>query len=57
MNNKEFAQTDKVFIQACDCAGIKPTTRQASKWRMKRGVAWGYRTQAIKIIKENENKK
>jgi len=40
MTNKEFAQKNDAFIDACVRAGIKPTQRQASKWRMKKGKAW-----------------
>jgi hypothetical protein len=38
--NKDFAKTDTKFREACEKAGITPTARQASKWRMKRGKAW-----------------
>jgi len=40
MTNAEFANTDKVFREACEKADIKPTRRQASKWRRKVGLAW-----------------
>jgi hypothetical protein len=53
MTNAEFAKTDRTFIKACKLAGLeKPTTRQASKYRMKRGLAWDKRKEALKIIKE-----
>jgi len=35
-----FSQTDEAFQAACEKAGIPATTRQASKWRRKRGLAW-----------------
>lgn len=38
--NKSFAKTDKVFIEACNRAGVQPTTRQASKYRNRRGLAY-----------------
>lgn len=38
-NNKEFS-TDKSFILACATAGIEPTTRQASKYRREKGLAF-----------------
>jgi len=43
--NAEFAKTDKKFIEACDQVlnryqNFKPSTRQASKWRMRKGIAW-----------------
>ncbi len=40
MTNKEFSETDDVFRAACVKAKIMPTTRQASKWKMKKGKAW-----------------
>lgn len=40
MTNAQFANEDGTFIEACLKAGVKPTKRQASKWRMKRGRAW-----------------
>ena len=40
MTNREFALTDEKFRQACERAGIRPTARQASKWRGKTGKAW-----------------
>jgi len=38
--NAHFAKTDKVFQQACESVEIKPTARQASKYRNKRGLAF-----------------
>jgi hypothetical protein len=40
MTNKEFAETNKAFQKACENAGVKPTPRQASKYRNKKGKAW-----------------
>ena len=40
MTNKEFADKNKEFRDACARAGVEPTRRQASKWRMKKGLAW-----------------
>lgn len=40
VTNKKFVEVDKVFISACERAGIKPTSRQASKWRNKKGLAF-----------------
>jgi hypothetical protein len=39
MTNRDFAKT-KGFVEACVKAGIEPTTRQASKYRRKMGVAY-----------------
>ncbi|KKM21340.1 hypothetical protein LCGC14_1636480 [marine sediment metagenome] len=54
MTNSEFAGEDKTFINACnmvteefpkmkntnDFTEFQATTRQASKWRMKKGIAY-----------------
>ena len=40
MTNREFALKDEKFRAACQRAGIPPTSRQASRWRMKHGKAW-----------------
>lgn len=40
MTNKEFAEKDKLFHKACEIAKIKPTHRQASKFRNKKGLAF-----------------
>ena len=33
MTNKQFANKDKLFREACDLAKVVATPRQASKWR------------------------
>lgn len=38
--NRVFAKNNAAFIAACSKAGTEPTTRQASKFRNKRGVAY-----------------
>ena len=40
MTHKEFSETDNVFKEACKRAGVLPTTRQASKWHLKKGRAY-----------------
>lgn len=40
MTNKKFANEDKVFKDACEKAGVEPTTRQASKFLNKKGLAY-----------------
>lgn len=40
MSNKKFSVTIKVFKEHCEKAGVKPTARQASKWRRKVGRAY-----------------
>ena len=38
--NEKFAKEDSAFNQACEKVGIKPTARQASKCRNKKGSAY-----------------
>jgi hypothetical protein len=38
--NVQFAEKNDEFRVACEKVEIKPTGRQASKWRMKKGKAW-----------------
>jgi len=40
MTNRQFAKTNGEFQKACKQVGLEPTTRQASKWRRKLGLAW-----------------
>lgn len=40
MTNKEFSETNEHFIEACERVDIKPTVRQASKWRNHKGLAY-----------------
>jgi len=40
MDNREFAAISKEFIKACEKAGVNPTKRQASKFRMRKGKAY-----------------
>lgn len=40
MTNREFAKTNEDFQEACKHVKLKPTTRQASKWKMRKGLAW-----------------
>ena len=40
VNNRTFAATNAEFRAACERAGIQPTQRQASKWRLGFGKAW-----------------
>lgn len=38
--NKVFAMKDKGFLAACEKAGVQPTARQASKFRLGKGAAF-----------------
>ena len=50
VTNKMFAKDDSFFNKACGVAGVKSTTRQASKFRMSKGLAYKHRKQ----VKEEE---
>ena len=47
MTNSEFAKQNEVFIKACELAGVTITSRQASKFRRKQGLAYKKRQMAI----------
>jgi len=53
MTNREFSEKDKVFRDSCREADIPATQRQASKWHMKRGLAYMV-GRPIVISKEKE---
>lgn len=40
MRNKVYIKHNKFFISACQRMGVKPTTRQASKFRRKTGIVY-----------------
>ena len=40
MTNRQFSEKDQNFKNACVKAGVAPTVRQASKFRMKQGLAY-----------------
>ena len=40
MTNQLFSMNDKTFLKACKAAKIKPSSRQASKYQNKKGIAW-----------------
>ena len=48
--NQEFARTDRVFKMACELANIEPTTRQASKFRARKGTAIKFQGEAAKAV-------
>ena len=43
ITNKHFALKNEWFRAACVKAGVEPTTRQASKWRLKKGKAYAFK--------------
>jgi hypothetical protein len=40
VTNKQFATTNQHFINECSKVEVKPTSRQASKFRNKKGKAF-----------------
>jgi len=40
MRNETHAKFNKFFLSACKRMGVKPTTRQASKFRRKTGIVY-----------------
>ena len=40
MTNKKFAEKSEEFRAACKLAGLNPTSRQASKYRNQKGLAY-----------------
>ena len=42
MTNREFADKDQNFKDACENARCEPTSRQAAKFRNKKGTAYMY---------------
>lgn len=47
MTHREFAGTNEVFKLACELAKVKPTVRQASKFRSKRGSAYTFKKETV----------
>jgi hypothetical protein len=54
VKNMVFAKTDTLFLTACECAKLKPTTRQGSKWRNEKGRAFACRFEATSKMKQGE---
>lgn len=40
IDNAVYARTNKAFKKACERVKLQPTKRQASKYRMKKGLAY-----------------
>jgi len=60
MTNLEYSQSNKLFQKACEVASeklgneIKPTQRQASKYRNKSGSAFTYKGEASAILAQEK---
>jgi len=52
MTNNEFSRKDPIFIKACELASIPTTSRQASKYRNEKGIAYATRREAIRFTKK-----
>lgn len=50
MTNRQYAQKDLVFRKACELAKVKPTQRQVSKYRMRKGSAYLKRRDATEHL-------
>jgi len=56
MTNNEFAKTNNEFLKACESVthfdryqDFRPSKRQASKWRRKKGIAWKVANRQINL--------
>ncbi len=56
VKNAEFALKNEVFVEACKQAGVDNTTRMASRWRNKRGTAYGFKASAKAVIAKGKKK-
>ena len=50
MNNQNFALINTLFFDCCKRANTKPTSRQASKFRLKKGAAYKIGVLGMKYI-------
>ena len=48
--NREFVKENKLFRKACEIASINPTSRQASKFRRHKGIAYKHQGKAQSAI-------
>lgn len=49
-----FCKTNTDFVAACEKAEVPPTSRQAAKWRAKKGKAWASRNIVAEAAVEPE---
>ena len=50
--NRQYSKEDSAFGKACVVANVKATTRQASKFRRKTGIAWKVRAGKASQLKD-----
>jgi hypothetical protein len=53
--NQEFAKTNADFLACCTSAGVEPTKRQASKFRMRKGRAYLEWKRGVRARSETDN--
>jgi len=56
ITNAQFKE-DNLFTEACTCADIPPTTRQASKYRRGLGLAVRFKQRASTIVNQKRIQK
>ena len=56
MTNNEFSKKNEVFKKACLLANIPTSSRQASKFRRNKGLAYDQRYEASKRTNEEARK-
>jgi len=62
LTNADFSKADVKFTTACKLASIPSTTRQASKFRMGRGLAWevtknkGFTDEVLRVVEARNQK-
>ena len=50
ITNAKFKTADSVFMKSCELANTEPTTRQVSKFRQCKGIAFKFKHKAANII-------
>jgi hypothetical protein len=56
MTNSQYAASDKAFQEACKKAGIPPSRRQASKFKLGFGKAWEHRgIDNVNVLRVNDS--
>lgn len=53
LTNYQFSKKDRVFLKACKLAKVEPTVRQASKFRMGKGLSSTVRARAVALSNQD----
>jgi hypothetical protein len=56
MATRPYKGDDKVFVKACELAGLKPSHKQHAKYQKGKGVAHGRRVEAAGQVAEARQK-